>query len=965
LRLFMDAVFRAGLTLSLIDKMTRPLSRAQEEISQTQAKAAELSERLNRIGDGMQRYGQGMAIAGGVMTGAFAAPIKFAADFESSMADVNKVADFSKKQYQDFSSTLLDMSERIPMAAGELSQLAAAGAQMGIPKKELAEYTEMVSKLGVAFDMPAGQIGDAMGKLSNVFDLPMEKTGLLGDAINYLSNNMAAAAPDIVNALARVGGTAANIGLAAEQTAALSSALIAQGEAPERAGTALNIMMVRLSQINTQSKSAQEAFSELGFNATDFAARMRKDPLPAIMDFLERARETGKAGEYMSRVLGEEAGARIVKLANNYEGLEKSLGMVADESLYAGSAQKEFQERVSTFNSQMQLLWNTAKRLGITLGTMFLPALTGIAKTIQSIISPMAKFAEQHKILAGAIFGTIGVLGIFTLVGGGVLMMLGFMANGLSAILALQGKGVFSAMLSPLAGVRTRLAAAASATWTWVKAQGSVSTASSIWRTNISTLIASMGRWIAAQTGAVTASSIWTTSLRTLAVTAATRVWSGIVKATKAVWAFNSALLTNPVTLLVAIMVGAAMMIYKYWDYVRAFFSGFFKGLAEGLAPLMPLFKGLWSVVKLVLSPVADLFSWLGKLLAPAEATQKELSGVVAVGRAVGKVFSLLFAPITGLVWVFRMLRDVDLGIAFDFWRKAGEAFWGWIKGFVSGVVEKLTSIPNMVTGAFTSFSPVALIAKGLNRLSEWLFNFSLFEAGQKIMNSLWEGIKALASKPVEIVKNVAQKIRDFLPFSPAKMGPLADIHKTGGALMNTMAAGIRPDPVSRRMKAALDSAKKAVPAAAMSASLALTPAIAGGMPQLSDMTARAQYMTEAPAPPQIPDLSATARWRPELAGMPQLSDMTAKVQTVSDIATPRDYPEITRPDQRAAGMQGAVQIHIGNIDNSRGDIYVGAGGGADEIERILDEDNRELEDRVYEAVVRALERRRRTDFGG
>jgi hypothetical protein len=297
------------------------------------------------------------------------------------------------------------------------------------------------------------------------------------------------------------------------------------------------------------------------------------------------------------------------------------------------------------------------------------------------------------------------------------------------------------------------------------------------------------------------------------------------------------------------------------------------------------------------------------------------------VGRAVGKVFSLLFAPITGLVWVFRMLRDVDLGIAFDFWRKAGEAFWGWIKGFVSGVVEKLTSIPNMVTGAFTSFSPVALIAKGLNRLSEWLFNFSLFEAGQKIMNSLWEGIKALASKPVEIVKNVAQKIRDFLPFSPAKMGPLADIHKTGGALMNTMAAGIRPDPVSRRMKAALDSAKKAVPAAAMSASLALTPAVAGGMPQLSDMT--------------------------------------AKVQTVSDIATPRDYPEITRPDQRAAGMQGAVQIHIGNIDNSRGDIYVGAGGGADEIERILDEDNRELEDRVYEAVVRALERRRRTDFGG
>ena len=267
----MDALFRAGLTLSMIDRVTRPLAGVQSQISETQARAQELSERLDRIGQGMSQAGQSMAMAGGVMTAAFAAPVKFAADFQESMAEINKTADFSKKGYEAFSTTLLDMSERIPMAVGELGQLAAAGAQMGIRNSDLDKYTEMVAKMGVAFDMSGGQVGDQMGKLANVFDMSMKKTGLLGDAVNYLSNNMAAAAPDILNTLSRIGGTAANIGLAEEKAAAFSSALIAMGEAPERAGTALNRMFNRLSQITTQSKSTRQAFTELGFDTAAFA----------------------------------------------------------------------------------------------------------------------------------------------------------------------------------------------------------------------------------------------------------------------------------------------------------------------------------------------------------------------------------------------------------------------------------------------------------------------------------------------------------------------------------------------------------------------------------------------------------------------------------------------------------------------------------------------------------------------
>lgn len=837
----MDALFQAGLTLSLIDRMTRPLARAQDELNRTEQQAMQLSERLDNIGQGMSQAGQSMAMAGGAMTAAFAAPVKFAADFESSMADVNKLAEFTDKQYQQFSSTLLEMSERIPMSAAELSELAAAGARMGLPNEELTQFTEMVSKLGVAVEMPAGKIGDLMAKLSNQFDLSIDKTKLLGDAINYLGDNTEAAVPGIIDAMRKFGPIAGSMNIAADQASALSASMVALGFQNEEAGTALANTFSRLSTITTQSKDAQKAFSELGFNASRFAKRMRDDPVPAFMEFLEKAKETGKANEYLNRIIGQESGRKIVGLTNDLKGLKDTLGLVADESTYAGSAQKEFQNRVDTFNSQMQLLWNTTKNLGIVLGSMFLEPLTAVAKVLKAVIGPLSNFAEQHKILSSVIFGTIGAIGMFTLAAGGLLMFLGFIAQGLSGILALQGQGLFTAMVGPLKSVASGLRVATLATWAFLRAQ----------LRNAQVLA---GKAVA--------------SLARLAVTLYSTVASGFTVATTAAWSFTAALLANPITWVAAAIAGAALLIYKFWGPISSFFTG------------------LWSGIKSAASSA------------------------------------------------------------------------------ISGVVYAITHPLETIKKLFLNFNPAGWLLQALNKASQRLLGFSLFDAGQKILNSLWKGMKSLASKPVQMITNVAQKIRDFLPFSPAKMGPLTDIHKTGGALMKTMAAGIQPDPVTRKMQGALDSAKKAVPAAAMGASLAVTPVMAGGMPQIQDATAKAQYMAEAPAPPRIPDLSATARWQPQLEGMPRMQYATAKMQTVTDLVTPREYPEITNPERRAsagtAAQEGAVYM---TVEDNR-TINIGT-GDPEAIERILDEDSREAEERVYNATVRALERRRRGDFGG
>lgn len=113
---------------------------------------------------------------------AIAAPIKSAIDFESSMADVKKVVNFKgDNEIKGFLNEILKMSQVIPMTADGLTQVAAAGGQMGLAKDELLKFTEMAAKTAVAFDITAESAGDTIGKIKNILSLSLYETGEMMD----------------------------------------------------------------------------------------------------------------------------------------------------------------------------------------------------------------------------------------------------------------------------------------------------------------------------------------------------------------------------------------------------------------------------------------------------------------------------------------------------------------------------------------------------------------------------------------------------------------------------------------------------------------------------------------------------------------------------------------------------------------------------------------------------------------
>ena len=71
------------------------------------------------------------------------------------------------------------------------------------------------------------------------------------------------------------------------------------------------------------------------------------------------------------------------------------------------------------------------------------------------------------------------------------------------------------------------------------------------------------------------------------------------------------------------------------------------------------------------------------------------------------------------------------------------------------------------------------------------IFNIDLAESGRKLLMTLVSGIKSVAMAPYEAVKGAMGAIRNLLPFSDAKEGPLSQLTLSGSKVLDTLGAGI------------------------------------------------------------------------------------------------------------------------------------------------------------------------------
>lgn len=339
-----------------------------------------------------------VAAAGGVAAGVVNTT-KEAVAFESEMLDVTKYVSgltddngkVVKENYDEMSKGILDLSTQIPYTAKELTRLAAAAGQSGKNMDDLLgkeQFLKDVAEMGTAMDISADQAGDWAAKWEVAFDTDHEGVMKLADQINYLGAHYATTAAEIAQTVNDTGSLGMIAGMDTDQTAALSTALLAMGVNSNTVATSIRRMYTNLTMGSKATKAQKEAFEELGFSATQFAKDMQKvdangkslapEALKRLFTAIGQQDEDKQVG-YLKTLLGQWAIESGAKLTGNLKLFVDTLDDVSDASKYTGSMYKEFMLKCETSESVLEMLSNAWRAVRIEVGNNFLPILKDVA----------------------------------------------------------------------------------------------------------------------------------------------------------------------------------------------------------------------------------------------------------------------------------------------------------------------------------------------------------------------------------------------------------------------------------------------------------------------------------------------------------------------------------------------------------------------------------------------------------
>lgn len=698
------ATLTSSLVVRLIDQVTAPARKISASLlGLNNAAGGNFGQRL---GAAIERNNAALDAARGrlfdaaagfyALKTAIASPVRAAMEFESAMADVRKVVDFpTPEAFEAFKDDLIALSKQVPVSVNGLSQIAAAAGQAGIAREDIIKFTEAAAKVGVAFDISADQAGDAVAKLMTGLGYTLDEAILLTDAMNHLSNAQASGADEILDFVRRTGSMAKGFGVSAEQAAAFGSAMISAGAKVEVASTSFQNMGAALVSGAAATADQRKAFKRLGLDARKVAKAMQVDADGTIISVLERINELPADVRQATifQLFGKNADA-ILPLVNNMDLLRESLGLVDDETKYAGSSFREFGVRAETFENAVQTFKNRIEALKIVIGAALIPALNQIMEAISPVIDKVTEFAQAHPDLTRNALAAAAALVAVKIASAG-LTFIGLLGKGGAlSLLSIGFKTVGKAALGARAAIAGELGLQAALAG-GMKYGGMAKVAD--------------------------------------AAKALARATPGLNLVGPAISAITTALggLSLPVTLGIAAVAGAGVLIWKYWDRISSIFSGVGRAISEQLAPAFenPVFqahiKNLadmgsaiatgWEQAK---TKVSEFATWIGSFFQREILTEEQKAGFEQAGYDVAtKMIEAVKAKIGELVEWFKSLPgkiieaigNIDLSQIIKW--PSPPAWWtnrpAWMGGTGGSTTPEPTGRPNPMSGHKATGGPV------------------------------------------------------------------------------------------------------------------------------------------------------------------------------------------------------------------------------------------------------------------
>ena len=241
------------------------------------------------------------------------------------------------------------------------------------------------------------------------------------------------------------------------------------------------------------------------------------------------------------------------------------------------------------------------------------------------------------------------------------------------------------------------------------------------------------------------------------------------------VWSFTAALLANPVTWVVigiVALIAAIVLLYNKCEWFRNLVNNILNFFREKLGAAFEtakaIFSGIGNVIGSVMGAARDTVAEkLDNMRSAYESHGGGIRGAAAAAiEGVKGIYTAGFSFLDNLTGGrLTAIKDKFVSGVTNMASGVRERFETVKTAFSNGI----TAVKNTVTGAVSWF----------------------FESGKKVISTFANGIKSAFTGAVDAVKGGLQRIRNMLPFSDAKEGPLSTLTLSGQRTMTTYAGGL------------------------------------------------------------------------------------------------------------------------------------------------------------------------------
>lgn len=662
-------------TIQSAIRRTEQYNQALERERRQLAAVTNARARYDRLSTtaGKLRTGGAMAVGAsavaGYAAGRFLAP---AVGFDEEMSRVGALTRLDKGDEQF--AALRAQAKKLGAETAFTTRDAASGqaflAMAGFTPQSIQAALPGVLNMALAGGMDLGESADIGSNILTQFKLSSDQMDRVGDTLTAAFTRTNTDLRALGDTMKYAGPVAANLGISLEQASAMAGMLANNGLRGSDAGTALRSSLSRLA---SPPKAAADALKELGVSVADANGKMR--PMETVLlDLFKATKKYGQVDQvsFFKNIAGEEAFVGLQTLvqaagSGELQKLTKELQGAAGES---ATVAKKMADNLGGDLKELDSAWEAFR---IQIEELADGALRKLTQALTGTIGVMTEWANKNPQLSKTLLAVGGSALALTAGIGATSLAIGLLLGPLAKLqlgfaLLTSGSGLGGAVT-----LFSRLSGVISGPLGGVRGWGIVFSSMTGNAGKLAGALAPLRGLLAAafiSPGAALGGIVKGLSSLLLRLTGIPAIM-GIVSSALSVLGGALSLLLSPIGLIGAAFIATGLLIWRFWEPIKAFFAGFFAGVMQALTPFRDAFAGLAPVFDVISNAVSQLWQWFSNLLSPMTTSKETLDKCASAGETFGKVLGLaiqgLMLPLTGLanmiVWILKKLDIIPDGI--------------------------------------------------------------------------------------------------------------------------------------------------------------------------------------------------------------------------------------------------------------------------------------------------------------